>query len=99
VSQSRFLVQGNIPSLGILGLESFDGNFSSVPQNSNSSLMANQTKSSNPEWDRFTAAMKHIVSVPHSEVKAHLDREKEAKKLKRTRKSRYNAFREVNRNV
>jgi hypothetical protein len=26
--------------------------------------------------------MRKIVSVPHSEIKAHLDREKEAKKLK-----------------
>jgi hypothetical protein len=50
----------------------------------------------NPEWDRFTDAMKHIVSVPHSEIQAHLEKEKEAKKLKRTRKSRYRAFREVN---
>jgi hypothetical protein len=40
--------------------------------------------------------MKQIVSVPHSEIKAHLDKEKEAKKLKRTRKSRYAAFRSVN---
>jgi hypothetical protein len=51
---------------------------------------------SNEEWDRFTDAMKHIVSVPHSEIKAHLDKEKEAKKLKRTRKSKYAAFRAVN---
>jgi len=56
--------------------------------------MANQKK--NPQWDRFTEAMRTIVSVPHSEIKAHLDKEKEAKKLKRTRKSRYRAFREVN---
>jgi len=54
-------------------------------------------KSANPEWDRFTDAMKKIVSVPHSEIKAHLDAEKEAKKLKRTRKSKYAAFRQVNR--
>jgi hypothetical protein len=60
--------------------------------------MASQTKP-NPEWDKFASAMKQIVSVPHSEIKAHLDKEKEAKKLKRTRKSRYNAFREANRNV
>jgi hypothetical protein len=49
-------------------------------------------------WQRFEDAMSHIVSVPHSEIKAHLDKEKEAKKLKRTRKSRYAAFRAVNRN-
>jgi hypothetical protein len=59
--------------------------------------MPNQKKSENPQWDRFTAAMKEIIAVPHSEIKAHLDSEKEAKKLKRTRKSRYRAFREVNR--
>jgi hypothetical protein len=52
----------------------------------------------NPEWDKFTEAMKHIVNVPHSEIKAHLDKEKEAKKLKRTRKSKLAAFRAVNRN-
>jgi hypothetical protein len=57
-----------------------------------------QSKRPNPEWDKFSAAMKHIISVPHSEIKAHLDKEKEAKKLKRTRKSRYAAFRAVNRN-
>jgi hypothetical protein len=60
--------------------------------------MDRANKKANPEWDRFTVAMKQIVSVPHSEIKAHLEREKEAKKLKRTRKSRYAAFRAVNRN-
>jgi len=53
-------------------------------------------KNANPEWQRFSDAMRQIVSVPHSEIKAHLDKEKEAKKLKRTRKSRYRAFRAVN---
>jgi hypothetical protein len=52
----------------------------------------------NPQFERFRAAMKQIISVPHSEIKAHLDKEKEAKKLKRTRKSKYAAFRAVNRN-
>jgi hypothetical protein len=52
----------------------------------------------NEEWDRFAQAMKQIVSVPHAEIKAHLDAEKEAKRLKRTRKSRYRAFRAVNKN-
>lgn len=52
----------------------------------------------NPQWDRFAQAMKEIISVPHSEIKAHLDREKEAKKLKRTRKSKLAAFRAVNKN-
>jgi predicted GIY-YIG superfamily endonuclease len=57
--------------------------------------MAPQTKP-NPEWARFSDAMRKIINVPHSEIKEHLDREKEAKKLKRTRKSRYAAFRAVN---
>lgn len=62
------------------------------------SLKMVQPEKSNPEWDRFTVAMRHIVNVPHSEIKAHLDKEKEAKKLKRTRKSKLAAFRAVNRN-
>jgi hypothetical protein len=60
--------------------------------------MANQKKSENPQWDRFQSAMKQIVSVPHAEIKAHLDAEKAAKRLKRTRKSKYAAFRAVNKN-
>jgi predicted GIY-YIG superfamily endonuclease len=58
--------------------------------------MAQHEQKSNPEWDRFTDAMEKIIRVPHSEIKAHLEKEKEAKKLKRTRKSRYRAFRDVN---
>ena len=58
--------------------------------------MANQRKTENPEWDRFTVAMKKIIAVPHDEIKAHLDAEKAAKRLKRTRKSKYAAFRKVN---
>jgi hypothetical protein len=50
----------------------------------------------NPAWDRFADAMRQIVTVPHEAIKAHLDAEKEAKKLKRTRKSKYAAFRAVN---
>ena len=42
--------------------------------------------------------MRQIIAVPHSEIKKHLDAEKEAKKLKRTRKSKYAAFRAVNKN-
>ena len=42
--------------------------------------------------------MRRIVSVPHEAIKAHLDKEKEAKKLKRTRKAKYAAFRAVNKN-
>lgn len=51
----------------------------------------------NPEFDRFKDAMKKLMAVPHSEIKAHLDAEKAAKRLKRTRKSKYAAFRELNR--
>jgi len=60
--------------------------------------MANPKNLSNVEWDKFTNAMCQLMQVPHDKVKAHLDREKEAKKLKRTRKSRYAAFRAVNKN-
>jgi hypothetical protein len=56
-------------------------------------LKANE---SNPSWTNFQDAMRQIVRVPHSAIKAHLDAEKEAKKLKRTRKSKYAAFRAVN---
>jgi hypothetical protein len=50
----------------------------------------------NPQWQKFEDAMKQIVQVPHSTIKAHLDAEKAAKKLKRTRKAKYAAFRKVN---
>ena len=58
--------------------------------------MADRKTKANPEWQRFESAMRQIISVPHSEIKRHLDAEKEAKKLKRTRKSKYAAFRAVN---
>jgi hypothetical protein len=58
--------------------------------------MAAKTTSDLTPFEKFTEAMKRIVSVPHSQIKAHLDAEKEAKRLKRTRKSKYRAFREVN---
>jgi len=50
----------------------------------------------NPSWDGFTDATRQIVSVPHDEIKAHLDAEKKAKRLKRMRKSKHAAFRKVN---
>lgn len=50
-------------------------------------------------WQKFENAMRQIVAVPHSEIKKHLDAEKEAKKLKLTRKSKYAAFRKVNRAI
>lgn len=49
--------------------------------------------SENQEFERFTNAMRKLVRVPHSEVKAQLDAEKEAKKRKRTRKSKLAAVR------
>jgi len=57
-----------------------------------------EKRTTNEAWDKFTEAMRQIVSVPHSAIKAHLDKEKDAKKLKRTRKSKYAAFRAVNKN-
>ena len=41
-------------------------------------------------------AMRHIIGVPHAKIKTKLDAEKEAKKLKRTRKSKLAAFRALN---
>ena len=61
--------------------------------------MPKQQKKANPAWDHFESAMRQIISVPHAEIRKHLDAEKEAKKLKRTRKGRYRAFRDVNKNV
>ena len=53
--------------------------------------MANRSKPSakNDEGDfaRFTDFMKRLVAVPHSEVKAALDAEKQAKAAKRRRSS------------
>jgi hypothetical protein len=48
------------------------------------------------EFERFKSFMKRLVAVPHSEVKAKLDAEKEAKKFKRTRKSKLAAVRALN---
>jgi hypothetical protein len=47
-------------------------------------------------WQRFETAMKKIVSVPYSEVKAKLDAEKKVRNRKRTRKAKIRAFREAN---
>jgi len=44
-------------------------------------------------WQKFENAMRQIVKVPYSQVKAQLDAEKEAKKYKRTRKSKLSAVR------
>jgi hypothetical protein len=58
--------------------------------------MEDEKKNQNPQWDRFKNAMNAIIAVPHSEIAAHLEKEREAKRLKRSRKSRYRAFRAVN---
>jgi hypothetical protein len=50
----------------------------------------------NEQFDRFTEAMKKLMAVPHSEVKAQLEAEKQAKKRKRTRKSKLAAVRALN---
>jgi hypothetical protein len=50
----------------------------------------------NDKFNRFTDFMKRLVAVPHSEVKAKLDAERDAKKLKRTRKSKIAAVRALN---
>jgi hypothetical protein len=55
-----------------------------------------KTNSEQTPWQKFEAAMRHIVSVPHSEIKAKLDAEKKVRKSKRTRKSKVRAFREAN---
>jgi len=47
-------------------------------------------------WQKFENAMRQIVSVPHSEVKAKLDEEKKVRNRKRTRKAKIRAFREAN---
>ncbi|HEX3103208.1 MAG TPA: hypothetical protein VHQ22_02085, partial [Terriglobales bacterium] len=50
----------------------------------------------NEQFDRFKDAMTRLMRVPHSEVKEKLDAEKDAKKLKRTRKSKLAAVRALN---
>jgi hypothetical protein len=47
-------------------------------------------------WQKFETAMRQIVKVPYSEVKAKLDEEKKARKRKRTRKAKIRAFRDAN---
>ena len=41
------------------------------------------TKNMTGDFGRFTDFMRRLVAVPHSEIKAALDAEKEAKKKKR----------------
>ena len=39
------------------------------------------------EFEKFDRAMRELIKVPHSEIKAILDTEKKAKKRKKARKS------------
>jgi hypothetical protein len=62
-------------------------------------LPRNMPDKNQPEptpWQKFENAMRQIVNVPHSEVKAKLDAEKKVRNRKRTRKSKVRAFREAN---
>jgi hypothetical protein len=54
-------------------------------------------KTTGPEaWKRFEGAMKEIVRVPRSEIKAKLDAEDKVRRRKRTRAAKVRAFREAN---
>ena len=39
------------------------------------------------EYENFDNAMRQLLKVPHAEIKAKLDKEKAAKKRKKSRKS------------
>jgi hypothetical protein len=58
--------------------------------------MDRHKKSDPTPWQKFESAMRHIVSVPHSEIKAKLDAEKKVRSRKRTQKSKIAAFRAAN---
>jgi hypothetical protein len=53
-----------------------------------------QKKKSTTEYDRFSDFLTGILRMSHAEIKSELQKEKEAKKRKNTRKS--SASREVN---
>lgn len=42
----------------------------------------------NEEFENFDYAMRRLISVPHSEIKASLDAEKRAKEKKKKRKAK-----------
>lgn len=42
---------------------------------------------SSPEFEKFDRTMRKLLAVPHSEIKAKLDAEKQAKKRKKSRVS------------
>jgi hypothetical protein len=43
------------------------------------------------DFGKFTNFMRRLVAVPHSEIKAKLDSEKEAKQLRKKRSSAFRA--------
>jgi hypothetical protein len=56
--------------------------------------MVKAAKQSQTEFDKFDYALTELLKVRHSEIKAKLDAEKQAKKRKKARKS--SASREAN---
>jgi len=44
----------------------------------------------NNQYENFERAMTELLKVPHSEIKAKLDAEKEAKKQKKSKRARDN---------
>jgi hypothetical protein len=60
-------------------------------------ILTDRKKSADPTpWQKFESAMRHIVNVPHAEIKAKLDAEKKVRSRKRTQKSKIAAFRAAN---
>ena len=56
----------------------------------------NKNVENDGSWERFTEAMRKIVTVPYREIKAKLEEENRVRRRKRTRKSKIAAFREAN---
>jgi hypothetical protein len=52
-------------------------------------------KNDTDEFDRFTSFLGRLVAVPHSEIKAQLDAEKEAKRTSKTSASRASAVQSI----
>jgi len=52
----------------------------------------------NPEWQNFESAMRKLVQVPYSTVKADLEAENKIRRRKRTRSAKVRAFRASNSN-
>ena len=51
-----------------------------------STLPTDSAKNVQGDFEKFTNFMRRLVAVPHSEIKAKLDAEKESKKRKKTPK-------------